>query len=77
MFSAALTWIVTTLIQTSVHTTMPAATQISRLPTRPGRISIQKPMDHSGATYRLYAQPGADRSLDELSIARKISGSSA
>ena len=77
MCSESLTLIVTTFIQARVHTTIPAPAHISCLPTRPGRISSQKPMIHSGATYRLYAQPGVDSLLDELSVARKISGSSA
>ena len=46
----SLTLIVTTLIQIRVQTTMPAASTASCFPMWPGRISIQKPMPHSGAT---------------------------
>ena len=49
MCRLSLTLIVTMLIQARVQTTIPAATTASCFPTRPGRISIQKPMPHSGA----------------------------
>ena len=70
--------IVTTLIQISVQMTIATAITITCL-RQVLRRADQHPeaADHSGATYRLYAQPGVDRSLEPLSTVRKISGSSA
>ncbi len=47
------------------------------LAVRPGPDQQPERDPHSGATYRLYAQPGVVRSLDEANSARKTSGSSA
>ena len=76
--STELTLIVMTLIQIITQMTMPSPISSSCLPYGSGgRISSQNATPHSGATYRLYAQPGVVRFPDEANSARKTSGSSA
>ena len=75
--SPELTWIVTTLIQIITQMTMPSPISSSCLPCGSGgRISSQNATPQSGATYRLYAQPGVVRFPDEANSARKTSGNS-
>src|SRR5579859_6950202 len=77
-FSAALTLTVTMLIQSITQMTIPRPISTSCLPCGPGgRISSQNATPHSGAMYRLYAQPGVVRFPDEANSARNTRGSSA
>src|SRR5262252_9463106 len=70
--------IVMRLIQIITQMTMPSPISSSRLPCGSGgRISSQNATPHSGAIYRLYAQPGVVRFPDDANSARKTSGSRA